>query len=127
MIYNKNPDISSYGFHLILKYVLNNNYFYFKTKSSIKFYRQIKGIGMGISCGPSIANVFLGHFEKRYLHLLYLTPITRFIDDVIFIRKQGITKDHFKSIYPNIKLNIESNKEKHKKQNNVTFLDFNIS
>ena len=43
---------------------------------------------MGINCAPSCANIFMDHFERRYispflqgLSLIYL----RFVDDIFFI------------------------------------------
>ena len=46
------PDIDYYAFHYLLKLVLMNNYFYFSHNKKYTFFKQIKGVAMGIACGP---------------------------------------------------------------------------
>ena len=75
---------TSYGFFVMLKLVLLNNYFYFKESEKKHFYLQINGIAMDTSCGPSVANLYLAFFELKYKQILndsYLV-IYRFIDDI---------------------------------------------
>ena len=56
-----------------------------------KNYIQRKGCAMGTICAPSYANIFMDHFERKYispflqgLSLIYL----RFIDDIFFIGQE---------------------------------------
>ncbi len=93
-------EFSSYGFHMLLKLVLENNYFYYKKDHLYSFYLQIKGVAMGTQCGPSVANLYLAYFEIKYLHVLNQSLYFRFIDDVALISKTEITEESFKDIYP---------------------------
>ena len=56
--------------------------------SNCKHYLQIKGCAMGTICAQSYANIFMDHFEKKYIYpfleglsIIYL----RFIDGIFFI------------------------------------------
>ena len=114
-------DIDGYGFHCLLKLVLFNNYFYYRSsKNMIFFYLQILGIAMGIICGPNIANLYLAYFEIRYLSLINTVLYFRYIDDIFVASHFKLSTIDFQSVYPNLSLNLISNK-------NVTFLDLNIS
>ena len=53
-----------------------------------KYYLQIKGCAMGAICAPSYANIFMDHFERKFIYpfiktfsLIYF----RFIDAIFFI------------------------------------------
>ena len=53
-----------------------------------KNYLQIKSCAMGTTCAPAYTNIFMDHFERKYIYpfleglsLSYL----RFIDDILFI------------------------------------------
>lgn len=82
----KSSYFTAYGFHCIIKLVLENNFFFFKNKTEKTFYLQIKGIAMGTTCGPSVANLYLGYFESRYLALLNTSLYFRFIDDLFLLQ-----------------------------------------
>jgi hypothetical protein len=104
------------AFILFLKFILNNNYFKFNNK----FYKQILGIAMGSVCGPSIANLFVLIYEKKWLVIHRPLIYSRFIDDIF------ILLDSFSKIYSlcqafgSLKLNFVSGKA-------VNFLDLIIS
>ncbi|CAF0717931.1 unnamed protein product [Brachionus calyciflorus] len=115
-----NENISCFAFYTFLKLVLLNNYFYYKNKSVYRFFLQIKGVSIGTSCGPSIANLHLAFYEIKYKSLLNSILYFRFIDDVFFVSKYLINDAFFQDIYPHLKLNIMSS-------NVVNFLDLNIS
>ena len=117
---NSFDHFTAFGFHSLLKLVLKNNFFLFKTGKDSLFYLQIKGVAMGTACGPSVANLYLAYFEIKYLSLLNTSLYFRFIDDLFFISDNLLENSHFESIYPDLKLNISSSKT-------VNFLDLNIN
>ena len=70
---------------LLLILTLNNFMF------SCRSYLQMKGCAMGTICAPSYANIFMDHFERKFIYpfiktfsLIYL----RFIDDILFMDRQ---------------------------------------
>lgn len=48
-----------------------------------QFYFQIQGIAMGSVCAPSIANLFMQHFEETYI----LANANPFCDNIIFFKR----------------------------------------
>ena len=102
------------GLVTILKFIFDLNIFSYKDK----FYKQIKGIAMGSKCGPSIANLYVYFFERKFLSIHKPLFYKRFIDDIILI----LNKDFDINIFINsfdIKLNISS-------FTFINFLDLNI-
>ncbi|KAJ1175202.1 hypothetical protein NDU88_000493 [Pleurodeles waltl] len=87
---NRRGDDPALSFILkCLEPVLFNNYFDFNGK----MYHQIKGISMGAACAPSVANLYVGAFEEKFIYN-EMAPFyenvqawSRFIDDVFFIWK----------------------------------------
>ena len=73
---------------------------------------------MGTSCGPSVANLYLYLMEKNWLEVNNPLVYYRFIDDIFIIDKQ-LNKQELKDQFPNLTLNIVSDKK-------VQFLDLNI-
>ena len=71
----------------ILDIILDHNFF----RHLEQFYLQIKGVAMGSSCAPSIANIYMINFEKTFIlnnHNPFRTQIIkyyRFIDDLFFV------------------------------------------
>ena len=53
-------NISKNQFEKLLRAALSNNYFLFDGI----IYEQIDGVAMGSPLGPSLANVFLAHYEQ---------------------------------------------------------------
>ena len=85
--------------------VITLNNFVFNSKH----YLQIKGSAMGTICTPSYANIFMDHFEKKYIYpflqrlsLIYLP----FIDDIFFIWTG--TKEQLRNCLNNFKNTILS-------------------
>nr|XP_028578457.1 uncharacterized protein LOC114593837 [Podarcis muralis] len=81
----------------ILDIILDYNFFrYLK-----QFYLQIKGVAMGSSCAPSIANIYMIHFEKTFiLHdnnpfRSKIIKYYRFIDDLFFVIQDQDTATQF--------------------------------
>ena len=53
-----------------------------------KNYLKIKSCSMGAICAPSYANIFMDHFDRKFIYLLIKTfslIYLSFIDDIIFI------------------------------------------
>jgi len=64
-LYMNNPieEVTTYAFNSFLKLVLENNYFSFNDR----IFLQIKGIAMGTSCVPDIANLYLSFLKLKVL------------------------------------------------------------
>ncbi len=71
----------------LMKIVLQFNFFSFNNE----FFLQEHGIAMGTKMAPSAANLFMGHFETRFLGELPNSPLIwrRFIDDIFVIWPHG--------------------------------------
>ena len=107
-----------------LALILTLNNFIFNCKN----YLQIKGCAMGTICAPSYGNIFMDHFERKFIYpfiktfsLLYL----RFIDDIFFIwtgSKTDLQKvlNELNTKHPSIKFEYEISKER------ISFLDTEI-
>ncbi len=106
--------LNIYAFHAFLKIVLFNNYFTYKDS----IYLQNIGIGMGLICGPSIANIYVFILEDKFLCIHRPIYYKRYIDDKIICKSFPL--DLFVNSFHNLKLNIFSGKT-------VPFLDLNIS
>ncbi|XP_078540042.1 uncharacterized protein LOC144825001 [Lissotriton helveticus] len=70
-----------------LQIILDNNIFEFAGQ----LYKQIRGVSMGASCAPTIANIYVALFEEKFI-FNEVAPFfesifywSRFIDDIIFI------------------------------------------
>ena len=83
--------------------VLDNNIFRYKNK----FFRQKKGIAMGSKCGPSVANIYVYIYEKKWLTIHKPIFYHRFIDDLGMCVKSAEDLEKLKNSFSNLKLNIE--------------------
>lgn len=63
----------------ILDNVLEKNYF----RMEDQFYFQIQGIALGSVCAPSIANLFIQHFEETYI----FANTNPFFDNIILFKR----------------------------------------
>ena len=113
-------DISNFAIFKFLQLVLLNNYFCFNHNNSHTFFLQTKGIAMGTSCGPSIANLYLAYYELKYKIFLNNSLYYRFIDDILYTDSNNSLTNKFPEIFPDLKLNCVTSKK-------VQFLDLNIS
>ena len=77
----KNPTNSSLC--KLLELVLTTHNFFFDNKE----YLQIGGTARGTKLALSFANLFMGHFEDKFVYSCHLQPFIwkRFIDDIFFI------------------------------------------
>ena len=110
-----------------IKYLMDNCYFTFGEK----LFRQIVGIPMGSDPAPFMANLFLYHYESRWVKSLKKNSLQRarrfnhtfrFIDDLLTINDRDEFLSSFKEIYPpELQLNLEHSGDR------VTFLDLEIT
>ena len=112
-----NEHIDIISFKTFLNIILKNNFFTYNNK----YYLQILGIAMGSICGPSIANIFVYLYEKKWLYIHKPLVYLRFIDDIfiIFLKHLNVVNSLLNA-FGSLKLNVEVN-------NKVHFLDLEIS
>ena len=94
-------------------------------------FRQCIGIPMGTNCAPDVANLFLYHYEHKYIDHLTQTNETdiaqalanmfRYQDDMIVFNDHNYFEEHWREIYPE-----EMVLEKTSSNNRCTFLDLAI-
>ena len=95
-----------------------------------EFYKQIDGVAMGSSLGPSLANIFLCFHEQIWLDNcpLEFKPVVyrRFVDDTFLLFRSRDHIEKFRSYlncqHPNIKFTSEV-----EENNSISFLDIKIN
>ena len=84
-------NLTQSSFYSLLKITMFESFFIFDGK----FYEQCNGIAMGSPLGPTLANVFMCHFENIWLENCpahFKTIVyRRFVDDTFLLFQ---TKDH---------------------------------
>ena len=101
-------DISTYGFHTLLKIIFTLNYFRFNDK----YFKQVFGISMGNKAAPSVANIYLVIKEENFLviHRPYILAYYRFIDDIFIIVKNEFNIEILRLHFGYLKLNVVGGK-----------------
>ena len=88
-----------------IRYLVNNCFF----KLGDKIFRQVIGIPMGLDPAPFMANLFLYHYENKWVRGLKKISLQRarkyslsfrFIDDLFIINDDGEFERSYKEIYP---------------------------
>lgn len=119
------PDLLIFDPNLIMNLIqihMKNNYFEF----SDFVFHQTTGIAMGAAFSPTVANIFMSVFFRRFLSTTQEHPIllVRYIDDIFLIWPSHSTFLNFKesldSFHPNIKFTAETS------TTTVNFLDITI-
>ena len=95
-----------------------------------KLYKQTEGLGMGLSLGPTFANIFLCYHERAWLtdcpENLRPSFYKRYVDDTFLLFRQAdhvaLFLDYLNSKHPNIKFTCE-----HESSGSLSFLDVNVS
>ena len=113
-------------FETFLNLSLKNTNFFFNNK----LYTQIDGLGMGLPCAPTLANLFLSHHESIWLNNcpLDFKPVfyNRYVDDTFLLFKNYEHIDLFLNY-----LNAQHNNIKFTKElevdNSLPFLDVLIT
>ena len=77
-------------------------------------YDQIDGVAMGSPLGPALANLFMGHYESRWLQNDSSSNVMfyrRYVDDIFCVFKNEEDVDGFfefiNNQHPNIRLTVE--------------------
>ena len=104
------------GFFVILKLILNYNFFKYKDK----YFKQKLGIAMGSLCGPSIANLFVYIYEKKWLFIHRPLVYLRFIDDLFIILRRLSDLESLKTAFGSLSLTFDIGEK-------VKFLDLEIT
>ena len=107
----------------LLQICINHNYFQFTNL----IFQQIQGTAMGTTFSPSLANIFMSAFLRRFLHDQPYPPmlIKRYIDDLYMLLQHGGASlntfiDELNQFHPNIHFKYTfSDRE-------VSFLDLSI-
>ena len=85
-----------------------------------KFFVQFLALAMGSVCGPTVANIFVNFFEKKWLAIQKPVYYKRFIDDLLIIFIDGTFNfDFFHQSFLPLKLSLECG-------NRVNFLDLEL-
>ena len=95
-----------------------------------QYYTQIDGVAMGNPLGPTMANIFMSQFEKKWIDDCSLvsrpTYYRRYVDDifVLFNDKHHLQQflEYLNSRHPNISFTHES-----EVNNTLAFLDINVT
>ena len=102
---------------------LRNNYFEFGSF----IFKQTTGIAMGAAFSPTVANIYMSVFIKRFLSTCSETPVIllRYIDDIFMLwpKQHDITNfvTQLNSYHPNIKFTSTIS------ETSIDFLDLTIS
>ena len=107
----------------LLEYVLTKNNFEFNSKH----YLQTGGTAMGTKVAPSFANLFMAHFEEKWVYPYPTKPSLwlRYIDDIFLIWEHGpddLTTfiNYLNECHPTIKFTSETS------YTSVNFLDTSV-
>lgn len=106
----------------LLNINIHNNYFDFANC----IFQQTTGIAMGAAFSPTIANIFMSNFLKKFLKTTKEHPLvlSRYIDDIFIIWPTKYNFDSFLSnlnnFHPNIKFTVTVS------INKIDFLDLTI-
>jgi len=65
----------------MVQFVMDNNFFGYRGQT----FRQVKGLAMGTSCAPVLANIYAAYFERkaRVVHREGVLLYVRYIDDIL--------------------------------------------
>ena len=93
-----------------------------------KLYKQIDGVAMGSPLGPTLANLFLGHFEQEWLRSSPEIPLfyRRYVDDTFLCVPHNFNTElflqHMNTRHTNIKFTHEL-----EEANTISFLDTSVT
>ena len=112
LIFNHNPNLNINKKELkkLLLFAASQTHFTFNNK----FYNQIDGVAIGSPLAPTLANIFMGFYESKWLNEYTLNKpnfYLRYVDDILatFDNDQDllIFLDFFNKRLPNIKFTRE--------------------
>ena len=118
-------NLTKESFRSLLELATLDSFFIFDGK----YYKQKDGVAMGSPLGPTLANVFLCHFEEQWMSECPIDykPFSyrRYVDDtfLLFSSELHVTKflNYINSKHRNIKFTVER-----EENNSLSFLDLKI-
>ena len=119
-------NFTKHQFKRLLELATKKNSFIFNKT----LYEQVDGVAMGSPCGPTLANIFLCHFEKIWLDdcpVEYRPAVyKRYVDDTFLLFKDFAQIDQFlnfiNSRHPNLNFTREVEENR-----SLSFLDMTIT
>jgi len=80
-LYCHDSSIPSPAIKSMTKFVMDNNFFAYRGQT----FRQMKGLAMGTSCAPVLANIYAAYFERKakVVHREGVLLYVRYIDDIL--------------------------------------------
>ena len=119
-------NVSKSQFEKLLRASLSNNYFLFDGI----IYKQVDGVAMGSSLGPSLVNTFLAHYEQIWLNDCpdEFKPVyyKRYVDDIFVLFRSPHHLEKFNEYLNTKHANIKFTSEK-EVNGSLPFLDVLIS
>ena len=107
-IFKSNPNlkISKKDLKTLFEFVTKGTQFFF----DVDLYDQIDGVAMGSPLAPALANLFMSHYETKWLQNEKASDVLhykRYVDDISCLFKREIEVGNFYSFincqHPNIK------------------------
>ena len=126
-IFEKNPEIkiSKRELTKLFNFATSETHFLFNDK----YYDQINGVAMGSPVAPVLANLFMSHYENKWIEEYKEHNISfyiRYVDDIFCLLDSEAAANDFLSYinnkHPDIKFTMETEKEK-----TLPFLDVLIT
>ena len=121
-----NIEIPKKDFKDLLNIATKESLFLFNNE----YYKQIDGVSMGSPLGPTLANIFMCNFERKWLDKCpaAFKPIyyRRYVDDIFVLFSSSDHVEKFKEYFSSNHRNINFSYEK-ENENNMSFLDILIS
>ena len=117
------PTLPRAALHKLLEFATKKSHFLFDDQ----YYDQIDGVAMGSPLGPVFANIFMCHFEERWVTKGQIRPSLwyRYVDDTFTMFESKDTANEFlqylNSRHESIKFTIEFEQD-----NEIPFLDILI-
>ena len=113
-------------FKTLLDLATKETYFIFKDN----LFQQIDGVAMGSPLGPTLANIFMCHHERKWLNQCPATikPLIyqRYIDDTFLLFNDSQNPKQFLD-YLNVQHNNINFTSESENNNSISFLDINIT
>lgn len=80
-LYQHSSSITAASIRKMVEFVMDNNFFGYRGQT----FRQVKGLAMGTSCAPVLANIYAVFFERkaRVVHREGILLYVRYIDDIL--------------------------------------------